>query len=141
MLVNGKDMTMADCCLKTHPEFGGCCCKCRYRLKALGQPGDGPILLANDWACIAFAFMEGEPTAYIGDFEHGMCELFEVLPWPRRTEKVGKLLAKWRRIRERRVWLVDSLYQVDCHVEAEGHRVQLQLIGLMDGFIADLEDI
>lgn len=74
---------MADCCLETHPEFNGCCCKCRYRLRAETHCDVlSPELPDNAWACIAFAFMEGEPIAYIGNFEHGMCELFRPLPWP-----------------------------------------------------------
>lgn len=65
---------MRDCQLDKHGE---CCCQCRFRLLALTHPCGGQI----GWACIAFAFMEGEDIAYIGDFEHGMCELFRALPW------------------------------------------------------------
>jgi hypothetical protein len=32
--------------------------------------------IPNQWICIAFAFKEGEDAAYIGDFKHGMCELY-----------------------------------------------------------------
>lgn len=75
---------MTKCCLETHPELGGCCCRCRYRLKALKQLHDslGVDIPDDAWACIAFAFCEGEGIAYIGSFEHGMCELFTTLPWP-----------------------------------------------------------
>ena len=76
---------MSKCMLEEHDC---CCCQCKYRLRALRHP-DG-IYTANDsWACIAFAFEEGEPIAYIGDFEHGICELFRPLPWENKstTEK------------------------------------------------------
>ena len=74
---------MDKCCLETHPEFNGCCCKCRYRLHALSHyRNTGVPIPDGTWACIAFAFMEGEDIAYIGDFEHGICELFTPLPWP-----------------------------------------------------------
>ena len=82
--------TMSKCVLETHPEHGGCCCRCRHRLQALKDSGGSPNfeLPDNTWACIAFAFCQGEPITYVGDFEHGMCEMFTPLPWP------GKLL--WR---------------------------------------------
>ncbi len=80
--VPGLHETVA-CTLKTHPEHGGCCCQCRYRLEALPQLGDPlKFYVPNKaWPCIAFALCEGEGIAYIGDFEHGMCELFASLPW------------------------------------------------------------
>lgn len=80
---SGIEWIESKCCLATHPEFGGCCCRCRYRLRAL-KHDRGPDIPDNTWACIVFAFMEGkrDAIAYIGDFEHGMCELFTALPWP-----------------------------------------------------------
>ena len=65
---------MSKCMLEKHD---GCCCRCKYRLEAR----DHPMGSKMGWACIAFAFKGGEPIAYLGDFEHGMCELFEALPW------------------------------------------------------------
>ena len=65
---------MRECMLE---EYGRCCCQCKYRLEA----HDHPMGSKTGWACIAFAFEEGEPIAYIGDFEHGLCELFRPLPW------------------------------------------------------------
>ena len=74
-------VSKSPCCLETYPQFEGCCCKCCYRLKALNQLGDplGLVIPNDAWACIAFAFCEGEGIAYVGDFEHGMCELFTPL--------------------------------------------------------------
>ena len=70
-----------NCTLVTHPEHGGCCCKCRFRLRAFSHPYQSLM----GWACIAFVFAgnkgKGWDVAYIGDFEHGMCELFMPLPW------------------------------------------------------------
>jgi hypothetical protein len=28
------------------------------------------------WACVGFFFAEGDDVVYVGDFEHGACELF-----------------------------------------------------------------
>lgn len=61
-----------ECVLESHPQYGGCCCQCKFRLRALDHQSDRQI----GWACVAFAFMEGEDIAYLGDFEHGICELF-----------------------------------------------------------------
>jgi len=55
-----------------------CCCKCKYRLDARNQ--DDFIGESFNHACIAFAFCEGEGIAWIGDFSHGGCELFEAKP-------------------------------------------------------------
>lgn len=71
----GKESNvMSKCLLEKH---GRCCCQCKFRLEAHDHPMGSKI----GWACIAFAFMEGEPIAYIGDFEHGICEMFQPLPW------------------------------------------------------------
>lgn len=67
---------MPTCRLESYPNHGGCCCQCKYRLRAFDH--DSFLRRAQmGWACIAFAFMEGEDIAYIGEFEHGMCELYE----------------------------------------------------------------
>ena len=63
------------CQLVEHQEFNSCCCKCKFRLRAM-EHVFFPQRQRTGWACIAFAFMEGEDIAWIGDFEHGMCELY-----------------------------------------------------------------
>ena len=55
------------CWLEKH---GSCCCECKFRLRALDHETDESL----GYACVAF--MEWEDIAYVGDFEHGMCELF-----------------------------------------------------------------
>jgi len=60
------------CWVQKHPEYGSCCCQCKYRLRAIKHESDEQL----GWACIAFALCGGEDIAYIGNFEHGMCELF-----------------------------------------------------------------
>jgi hypothetical protein len=64
---------MGKCALE-HSETG-CCCTCKHRLRALSHDSF-PSSEQIGWACIGFAFMEGEDIAYIGDFEHGLCELY-----------------------------------------------------------------
>lgn len=73
---------MNNCLLETHPEYGGCCCKCKFRLRAFAHSTHSVSeCIPGHWICIAFAFYEGEDIGYVGDFEHGMCELFMSLPW------------------------------------------------------------
>ena len=76
---------MKTCTLETHPEHDGCCCQCKYRLRTRSHPHGDQI----GWACFALAFMEGENIAYLGEFEHGMCELF--------TRRVGEAIAELER--------------------------------------------
>ena len=67
---------MARCELKKYPEYNRCCCVCRWRLEA-HRHNAFPKKEQIGWVCVGFAFMEGEPMAYLGDFEHGLCELFK----------------------------------------------------------------
>ena len=60
------------CILDTHPELNECCCYCKYRVRTFAQ-GTGEQI---GWACIAFVFKEGEDIVFVGDFKHGICELF-----------------------------------------------------------------
>lgn len=51
-----------------------CCCNCKFRLRLLDHarfPHKHPV----GWACAGFVFMEGEDVVFMGDFEHGLCEL------------------------------------------------------------------
>ena len=66
-------MGIEQCQLLAHPEYNMCCCGCKFRLRAFENLHPDTQI---GWACIAFAFMEGEDVAYIGDFEHGGCELY-----------------------------------------------------------------
>src|SRR3972149_8788462 len=59
------------CWLRKHPEFHGCCCQCRFRLRAFAQATS--TAMQNSWICIAFA--EGADVAFVGNFQHGLCEL------------------------------------------------------------------
>ena len=63
---------MSECLLE---KYRRCCCTCKYRLRAFAQPST-----QIGWACIAFVFEEGESIVYIGNFEHGICELFRARP-------------------------------------------------------------
>jgi len=65
---------MKKCWVEKHPEYGGCCCKCKFRLRAFAQQTSDRI--PDTWLCVAFAFCEGEAIGYVGDFGHGMCELY-----------------------------------------------------------------
>ena len=57
---------------------GRCCCTCRWRLRALDQESFPRVgVVGKGWACVGWAFVEAEPVAYIGDFEHGLCELYQ----------------------------------------------------------------
>ena len=64
---------MSKCWLEKHPKYKSCCCICKYQLRAFDNENPSEQI---GWACIAFAFEEGEAIAYIGDFEHGLCELY-----------------------------------------------------------------
>ena len=55
-------------------RYSECCCQCKFRLRALRKP---PPFEQFAWACIACAIAEGEDVVYVGDFEHGICELFQ----------------------------------------------------------------
>lgn len=70
-------MWMASCNLKRFPGGASnqCCCICKWRLEA-HMHKQFPHTEQFGWVCIGFAFMEGVPIAYLGDFEHGLCELF-----------------------------------------------------------------
>jgi len=68
---------MSKCVLIEKPEYGGCCCRCKYRLRLLEKQRTSGYSLQVGWACIVAFFDEGEDIAYKGDFEHGMCELFQ----------------------------------------------------------------
>src|SRR3989304_8940645 len=64
-----------ECWLRKHPEFHGCCCQCRFRLRAFPQATS--TAMQNIWICIAFA--EGADVAFVGNFQHGICELFDAI--------------------------------------------------------------
>ena len=66
---------MSNCQLEQHPEYGGCCCICKYRLRAI----ENKSVQQFAWACIAFALVEDEDMVFIGGFEHGLCELFTAI--------------------------------------------------------------
>ena len=64
------------CNLKKYPGQSQCCCICKWRLGVYAHekfPRREPL----GWVCVGFAFMEADPVAYLGDFEHGLCELFQ----------------------------------------------------------------
>jgi len=72
-------MTKEVCVLKSHPEYNGCCCQCKWHIADYSHPNtDGKgASQQRGWVCIGFVMMEGEPVAYSEWPEHGMCELFE----------------------------------------------------------------
>lgn len=72
----------SECWLTKHPEWAGCCCRCKYRLRLQDHDGFPAGRVLRGWVCIAFSQCEGEPVAYLGDFEHGLCELYEGLSKP-----------------------------------------------------------
>jgi len=58
------------CQLVEHPQFNTCCCKCANRLKLYDQfPNKSQV----GWICVAAIY---EQLAFVGDFEHGACEMF-----------------------------------------------------------------
>lgn len=67
---------MNNCELKKHPESNQCCCECRWQLAAHWHD-NFPSADLIGYACVGFAFMEGIATVWVGDFEHGLCELFK----------------------------------------------------------------
>ena len=71
-------MATNDCCLETHPEFGGCCCQCKYHVEDHSHPDTDGLRFSNQrgWICAGFLFCEGESIAFSQWPEHGMCELF-----------------------------------------------------------------
>jgi len=65
------------------PQFGGCCCKCRYRLTDYHHCTTSPALREKKGGCVCSEVKgyichppEFDGRAYSGWSEHGMCEMF-----------------------------------------------------------------
>ena len=71
-----------ECVLETHPEWGGCCCQCKYHWGDYSHPhtDGGSAMTQRGWVCVAFGFCEATPSAFSEWCEHGLCELFERVP-------------------------------------------------------------
>jgi len=61
-----------ECVLESHPKHGGCCCQCKLRVETIAQWTDNQV----GWACAGPIKVHDENIVYVGEFEHGMCELF-----------------------------------------------------------------
>lgn len=66
-------------------KYRECCCTCHHRLRVLevtiGQKQIG-------WACIVAWDVYNEDIVYVGDFEHGLCEIYK--PRKRRVRNETK---------------------------------------------------
>lgn len=89
------------CCLETHPEFGGCCCQCIYRVQDCSHPDTdgGSIMKQRGWVCTGFLLSEGEPSVFSDWSEHGMCELFS---------KSKEQFCDFCTVRSERLWIYEA---------------------------------
>lgn len=69
--VLGEQRSPTQCLLVRH---GTCCCICRNRVHINSNFPNNTHLA---WGCTGFVVNEGSDIVYSGDFEHGVCELFE----------------------------------------------------------------
>lgn len=67
-----------ECVLISHPEFGGCCCVCKWHVPDFSDPhtDGGSSTHQRGWVCVGFLMCEPDGGVLSGWADHGLCELF-----------------------------------------------------------------
>lgn len=75
-------MNEYQCTANDEHSQGRCCHNCKWHISDRSHPSTdgGRVINQRGWICVGFIFMEGDPIAFSGWPEHGLCEIHEFIP-------------------------------------------------------------